>query len=340
MHPVIGPSHLPEKEDGKTVASPVFETIEDWFTPKNPPKKEENEEAKEQTAVGEMVAEKKKEVKSFWGMLFGKKKKEAPEEQMEEGGKMEKLTPEERAALKQAEEIYKKGIVSIRALIAPAAMEVHYDHLMIDGMHVRTFFVYDYPRYLETNWLSPVINFEATMNVSMFVYPVASASFARFLRKKVAEIRASIRINAEKGNVRDPALETALQDAEELRDQLQRGLEKVFHYGLYFTIFAEDDKKLTRLSKQLQSLLGGKLVMVKPALAYLDIIHRVKERFNVPVAAYNVSGEYAMVKAAAAKGWVDGPRLMEEMLLSMKRAGADMILTYHAQEMAQRLADR
>jgi porphobilinogen synthase len=85
---------------------------------------------------------------------------------------------------------------------------------------------------------------------------------------------------------------------------------------------------------------GADMVMVKPALAYLDIIHRVKERFNVPVAAYNVSGEYAMVKAAAAKGWVDGPRLMEEMLLSMKRAGADMILTYHAQEMAQRLADR
>lgn len=85
---------------------------------------------------------------------------------------------------------------------------------------------------------------------------------------------------------------------------------------------------------------GADMVMVKPALAYLDIIHRVKERFNVPVAAYNVSGEYAMVKAAAAKGWVDGPRLMEEILLSMKRAGADMILTYHAQEMAQRLADR
>jgi porphobilinogen synthase len=85
---------------------------------------------------------------------------------------------------------------------------------------------------------------------------------------------------------------------------------------------------------------GADMVMVKPALAYLDVIHRVKDRFNVPVAAYNVSGEYAMVKAAAAKGWVDGPRLMEEILLSMKRAGADVILTYHAQEMAQRLADR
>jgi porphobilinogen synthase len=85
---------------------------------------------------------------------------------------------------------------------------------------------------------------------------------------------------------------------------------------------------------------GADMVMVKPALAYLDVVRQVRDRFNVPVAAYNVSGEYAMVKAAAAKGWVDGPRLMEEILLSMKRAGADVILTYHALEMAQRLADR
>lgn len=85
---------------------------------------------------------------------------------------------------------------------------------------------------------------------------------------------------------------------------------------------------------------GADMVMVKPALSYLDVIRRVRERFDVPVAAYNVSGEYALVKAAEAKGWVDGPRVMEEILLSIKRAGADVILTYHAQEMAQRLADR
>jgi porphobilinogen synthase len=83
---------------------------------------------------------------------------------------------------------------------------------------------------------------------------------------------------------------------------------------------------------------GADMVMVKPALAYLDVIKRVRDRFDVPVAAYNVSGEYAMVKAAAAKGWIDGDRVMEEILLSIKRAGADAILTYHAREMAQRLA--
>ncbi|HEY1907520.1 MAG TPA: porphobilinogen synthase [Myxococcaceae bacterium] len=82
---------------------------------------------------------------------------------------------------------------------------------------------------------------------------------------------------------------------------------------------------------------GADLVMVKPALSYLDVISKVKERFDVPVAAYNVSGEYAMVKAAAANGWIDGERVMMEVLTSIKRAGADLILTYHAVEAAELL---
>ena len=80
---------------------------------------------------------------------------------------------------------------------------------------------------------------------------------------------------------------------------------------------------------------GADIVMVKPALAYMDIIRRVKDDFGMPTAAYNVSGEYAMVKAAAANGWIDGKRVTLEILTSMKRAGADLILTYHAKEAAQ-----
>jgi porphobilinogen synthase len=83
---------------------------------------------------------------------------------------------------------------------------------------------------------------------------------------------------------------------------------------------------------------GADMVMVKPALAYLDVIRAVRERVNVPVVAYNVSGEYAMVKAAAERGWVDGDRVMMENLIAIKRAGADLILTYHAREAARLLA--
>jgi len=83
---------------------------------------------------------------------------------------------------------------------------------------------------------------------------------------------------------------------------------------------------------------GADIIMVKPALPYLDIIRRVRDRSLLPVAAYNVSGEYALVKAAAEKGWVDGTRIMMEMLVSIKRAGADIILTYFAKEVAKILA--
>jgi porphobilinogen synthase len=79
---------------------------------------------------------------------------------------------------------------------------------------------------------------------------------------------------------------------------------------------------------------GADIIMVKPALSYLDVIRRIRERFSVPVAAYNVSGEYAMVKAAAANGWIDGTNVMMEILLSIKRSGAGMIITYHAAEAA------
>ena len=80
---------------------------------------------------------------------------------------------------------------------------------------------------------------------------------------------------------------------------------------------------------------GADIIMVKPAMAYLDIVRRVKDEFNIPVAAYNVSGEYSMVKAAAEKGWVEGEKIMMEILLNIKRAGADMILTYFAKDAAK-----
>ncbi|MBN2288831.1 MAG: porphobilinogen synthase [Candidatus Glassbacteria bacterium] len=84
---------------------------------------------------------------------------------------------------------------------------------------------------------------------------------------------------------------------------------------------------------------GADVVMVKPALAYLDLVRRVRERFDVPVAAYNVSGEFSMVKAAERLGWVDGKRAMMEVLTSIKRAGADIIITYHAREAAECLKE-
>lgn len=95
------------------------------------------------------------------------------------------------------------------------------------------------------------------------------------------------------------------------------------------------NKREALIEAELDFVEGADFLMVKPALSYLDIIQTLKQNFDLPIAAYNVSGEYSMVKAAAMKGWLDGDRVMREILLSMKRAGADIILTYFAKDFAQ-----
>jgi porphobilinogen synthase len=96
---------------------------------------------------------------------------------------------------------------------------------------------------------------------------------------------------------------------------------------------ANTDEALREVELDIQE--GADIVMVKPALAYLDVIYRVKQQFSYPVAAYNVSGEYSMIKAAGINGWIDEERIMLEVLLSIRRAGADMILTYFAKQLAR-----
>lgn len=187
----------------------------------------------------------------------------APSSQTSAKATNDKATPEERKKLLETEKIYQQGLATVRDLIAPSSMEIRYDMIRVEGMYAQTFFVYAYPRYLDTNWLSPVINFDVTMDISQFIYPIDSAAIMGVLRKKVAQMQSSIRIATEKGMVRDPALETALEDAEELRTQIQRGQEKLFQFGLYFTIYAEEEKKIAKVAKQLESILGGKLILTK-----------------------------------------------------------------------------
>lgn len=193
------------------------------------------------------------------------------------------VTPEtaaNAASLREAEKIYQQGLASVRDLIAPSSLEVHYDHLQLSGVFSRSFFVYAYPRYLETNWLSPVVNFDATVDIAQFIYPISSAEIMHTLKKKVAQIQSSITMQREKGNVRDPVLETALEDAEQLRTDLQRGQEKFFQFGFYFTVYAEDEKKLEASTKLLENLLGGKLVLTKRA----DIQNEHAFNSTIPIA--------------------------------------------------------
>lgn len=167
--------------------------------------------------------------------------------------------------LAEAKRVYEEGISTIKDLIAPAAMEITFNYLRIEDYFVRTLFVFTYPRYINTSWLSPVVNYDVTMDVSMFIYPVETKDVMQNLRKKVGQMESTWMINREKGKVRDPELETALGDAEELRDKLQRGEERFFQYALYFTLYAKSKEDLDTLTKQLESTLGGKLVFTKYA---------------------------------------------------------------------------
>jgi conjugal transfer ATP-binding protein TraC len=196
-----------------------------------------------------------------------KKTKEAAVEAVAAKGtaKEKAVSAEEKKKVVEAEKIYQEGLATVRDLIAPSSMDVKYDDIRVEGMYAQTFYVYAYPRFLDANWLSPIINFDVTMDIAQFVYPIESEAIMRTLKKKVAQMQSSIRIAQEKGMVSDPAVETALQDAEELRTAIQRGQEKFFQFGLYFTIYSESEKKLKKIAKQLESILGGKLILTKKA---------------------------------------------------------------------------
>ncbi len=176
-----------------------------------------------------------------------------------------KLTDQEKRELLEAEKIYQNGLSSIRDLISPSSMEIRYDMIRVDGLFAQTFYVFTYPRYLDMNWMSPLINFEVSMDIAQFIYPIDSATIMKILRKKVTQMQSSIHMDQEKGKTRDPAIETALEDAEQLRTEIQRGQEKFFQFALYFTIYADDEKKIQNVAKQLESLLGGKLIMTRRA---------------------------------------------------------------------------
>lgn len=154
---------------------------------------------------------------------------------------------------------------SVKDLVAPPGMKINSNHLQIGGKFARTLFIFTYPRYLVTNWFSPVLALDREINVSMFIHPVETSWIMHQLQKRVAQVQAQINERQEKGLVRDPMLDTAVQDIEALRDSLQQGTEKFFKFGLYLTIFTNDLKALDDTENEIRSLLEGKLVYVKPA---------------------------------------------------------------------------
>lgn len=176
-----------------------------------------------------------------------------------------------RAAMQaEADKVYREGVVSLRDIIAPSSIEIVNDHIKIGKRLARTLFVFGYPRTLYTGWLSPLINIDEVIDISLNIIPVESKIVLDNLKKKVGQLEASYTINQEKGKVRDPGLEAAIQDAEELRDSLQVGSDRFFRFGLYITIYGRDLEELDLVNRKIESMLGNSLIYTKPATIQME----------------------------------------------------------------------
>lgn len=178
------------------------------------------------------------------------------------GGKKE--TTEVLPVLPQ--DIYKEGVLELQDIIAPSALKITPRELNLGDKIARTFFVISYPRYLSDSWFAPIINLDKVFDISIFVHPIDTAQILKKFERKVAEVQSQISIREEKGLVRDPKLDSAYQNLEELRDQLQQAEEKLFDVGLYFTIYGSTTEEIDKIESEVKSILESKLIYVKPAL--------------------------------------------------------------------------
>ncbi|HRH55382.1 MAG TPA: DUF87 domain-containing protein [Candidatus Paceibacterota bacterium] len=163
-------------------------------------------------------------------------------------------------------DIYAEGELKLADAIAPAALKVGARELELGEKVSRSFYTISYPRFLVDSWFTPIINLDKVFDVAIFIHPVETGSALRGFQKKVAEIESQITDREEKGLVRDPMLDTAYRDLEQLRDQLQQAEEHIFEVGLYITLYADNKDELDKIEADVRGMLDAKLVYTKPAL--------------------------------------------------------------------------
>lgn len=175
-----------------------------------------------------------------------------------------KQMAEEKVALEE-ERVYRKGVASIKDLIAPSAMKVEPSFVRLGDVYVRTLFIVTYPRYVTVGWASPIINLSAQLDVAMFFYPINADVILKELKRKVGTVEAQVAMDAESGKPRDPIAETALRDIEQLRDDLTQGIEHFFQFAFYCTFYSSDPEQLERLTRTVETTFGSMLIYTKRA---------------------------------------------------------------------------
>ncbi len=163
-------------------------------------------------------------------------------------------------------DIYAAGMLELADAIAPAALKISSKEIELGEKFSRSFYTISYPRFLADGWFMEVINLARELDVALFVHPINTAQALRGFQKKVAEVQSQISEREEKGLVRDPLLDTAYQDLESLRDNLQQAQEHLFEVGLYITLYATTKEELDEAEGELRGMLDAKLVYTKPAL--------------------------------------------------------------------------
>ena len=181
----------------------------------------------------------------------------------------------------EEERIYRRGVVSIRDLIAPAALEVNSSFIKLGDYYVKTIFVIEYPRYISVGWFAPIINMDVTADLALYFYPVKASVILKQLKKKVGALQAGLMADAEKGAPRDPLRETALRDMEKLRDDLTQGVEHFFQTALYITVYSSTLEELDRACEGIENILGSTLVYSR------RVFYQAEQGFNstLPIAA-------------------------------------------------------
>lgn len=168
----------------------------------------------------------------------------------------------ERIAIEE-ERVYRRGVASIKDLIAPASFVVDPSFLRLGDVFCRTLFVVTYPRYVSVGWASPIINLSAELDIAMFFYPIDAPVVLKELKDRVGKLEAEISENNEKGKARDPISETALRDVEQLRDDLTQGIEHFFQFAFYCTFYSKDKAELERVTSTVENTFGSMLIYTK-----------------------------------------------------------------------------
>ena len=176
----------------------------------------------------------------------------------------DKKNPSQAGILSPTETL-QRGMVSLVDVLAPSSIEVDFNFIRVGERFYKTFFVVGYPRYVSPNWLSPVIDFSHSLNVSMFIYPTSSSDILSDLRRKTAEMEATIASQIDQGLVVDAKVQAALEDAQGLTEELAKGMERFFQMSLYITLYSESLAELEQASKRLESTLSSLLMLPKLA---------------------------------------------------------------------------